>query len=220
MEIKPPMFRINEGYAANTWPKFKQCYEVYVSAVAITDEKQKCNLLLHCMGPEALDIYNTFEIPAAQASSFKFILEKFDYFLPKINITYERHKFFTRNQKVGENIDTYATELKALATTCNFDKLKDSLIKDRIVCGIQNNQLREKLLNETKLTLTKCMEVCRAFDDTKAQIKTLNAETEVNNVQVKPKRTTGTAPPAASRPSQSSSRPKMINKCTRCGYTH
>ena len=59
-----------------------------------------------------------------------------NYCNPCKNITWERHKFNTWNQQPGENIDQYATDLKTKAQMCEFAQLKDSLIRDRSMCGI------------------------------------------------------------------------------------
>ena len=41
------------------------------------------------------------------------ILDKFEaYCIPKTNVTFERHRFFTCVQKTGERIDQYVTELR------------------------------------------------------------------------------------------------------------
>lgn len=53
--------------------------------------------------------------------------------------------FFTRNQEAGERFDKYLAELKILEKTCDFGRLLDSLIRDRIVCGIDSSSLRERL---------------------------------------------------------------------------
>ena len=61
--------------------------------------------------------------------------------------------------------------LRALAETCDFGALKDQLIRDRIVCGVRDNAVRRKLLQESKLTLEKCVDICRAAEATTAQRK-------------------------------------------------
>ena len=61
--------------------------------------------------------------------------------------------FFMRNQGQDENIDTYVTDLRMLSGTCNFGQTRDSLIRDRIVCGISNSGLRERLLREGQLVI-------------------------------------------------------------------
>ena len=51
------------------------------------------------------------------------------------------------------------TALKALAETCEFTKLKDSVIRDGIVCGVKDNAVRQKLLQASGLTLKKCIDM-------------------------------------------------------------
>ncbi|KAI2646569.1 Retrovirus-related Pol polyprotein from transposon opus [Labeo rohita] len=68
------------------------------------------------------------------------------------------------NQFSDENIDKYVTDLRMLASMCNFGQIKDCLIRDRIVCGITSSVLRERLLIEQDLTLKKCVQICRATE--------------------------------------------------------
>lgn len=81
---------------------------------------------------------------------------------PKKNETVERYKFFQRFQEPEEPFERFVTDLKVLASTCNFGTLRDSLVRDRIICGIQDKQLREDLLKEPDLNLEKCLQTCRA----------------------------------------------------------
>jgi hypothetical protein len=57
--------------------------------------------------------------------------------------------FFSR----GETIENYIKELKILSSTCEFETLKEFLIRDRIVGGINSEQIRSKLLQEDKLRM-------------------------------------------------------------------
>lgn len=141
MELKPPNFDVRQGNAAHLWPKFKQNFEIFVNASGIAaDENRKCNLLLHCMGSDGIEIYNSFELKQNEFTYDNLITKFNGYFVPKTNLTFERHKFFTRNQTAGESFDAYVTDLKALSATCDFGKLRNSLIKDRIVCGTYYRQ--------------------------------------------------------------------------------
>ena len=56
--------------------------------------------------------------------------------MPKKNLVYERFVFNTCNQNQGQTIDSYVTELRTKAQSCEYDELKDSLIRDWIVVGI------------------------------------------------------------------------------------
>ena len=99
------------------------------------------------------------------------------YFVLKRNVTYERHRFFTRNQLQGESIDQYVAELRTLEKTCEFGSISESLVKDRLVCGVQDTRLRERLLREMDLTLDKAVSISRASERYKFQLKELEGGT-------------------------------------------
>ena len=46
---------------------------------------------------------------------------------------------------MGESVDTIITDLYGLERYCNFGALKEELMRDRIVVGLQNPELSEKL---------------------------------------------------------------------------
>ena len=103
---------------------------------------------------------------------------------------FERYKFFSAIQKSGVSFDQYLAELHTLSKACEFGDLRESLVRDRIVCGIPDNGLRERLLRESNLTLEKAVETCRAAETTRAQAKELRKDesAEVHEVKTEGKR--------------------------------
>ena len=68
------------------------------------------------------------------------IITKFDeYCTPRKKLTYLRHKLFTYRQKEGQSFDYFVTQLKKLASNCEFSTLKKSLIRDIIFVEILDN---------------------------------------------------------------------------------
>ena len=126
----------------------------------------------------------------------------------KTNVIYERYKFNNRSQEADESIDAYTTVLPTLAETCEFGSLKDDLIRDRLVCGIEDNGQRKKLLQEPKLTLEKCLDSCQAAEATKLQVQDMSSQnkesSEVN----------------ALKSSRLKSNPSMVDDCKFCGKSH
>ncbi|KAL1457556.1 hypothetical protein WDU94_007770 [Cyamophila willieti] len=93
------------------------------------------------------------------------VIEKFnDHFVPKKNLTYVRHNFFTRSQEEGESIENYVAALNKMSYECEFDKLRKDLVKDILVVGIKNIQLKERLLREDNLDLDKAFSICKTAD--------------------------------------------------------
>ena len=112
------------------------------------------------------------------------------------NVIYERYKFNNRKQESHESIDAYTAALRALAATCEFGELKDEMIRDRLVCEIADNSVRRKLLQEPKISLEKCLDICRSAEATSAHLKAItrpgqlsSTGTPADNVNAVDKRT-------------------------------
>lgn len=57
----------------------------------------------------------------------------------------------------------YATVLR---NNCEFQELKNSLIRDPLVFGVTENQARKQLLRVPELTLDKALDIARAAEAT------------------------------------------------------
>ena len=106
------------------------------------------------MGDEADDILQSFSLTEANRKKYDLVKTKSErQFIIKRNVIFERAKFYMRVQKEGEPVDNFITDLCALTEHCNFGALHDELIRDRIVVGIRDKALSEKLQLEAELTL-------------------------------------------------------------------
>ncbi len=145
-------------------------------------------ILLHVIDEQALEIYNSFQIDGDLTVTV--LMNKFEeYFVPSTKITYARYKFSVC-EKPGVGFDQYLAELHTVAKSCEFGKLKDQLIQDKIVTGIPDNGLREWLLHEKDLNLEKAVHICRVTETTRAQAKKLcKEETAVHTVETEGQRT-------------------------------
>ena len=171
----PPKLEIHTGNLAKEWKQWRQVWDAYEK---VSDLRKKTNRLrvatfITCIGKEALEVHNGLPFASEEEkSNMTKVLELWEtHCIGKTNVIYERYKFNNRSQEQTESIDAYVNALRALAETCAFGALKDQLIRDRIVCGVRDNAVRRKLLQESKLALEKCVDICRATEATSAQIK-------------------------------------------------
>ena len=67
----------------------------------------------------------------------------------------ERYKFHSRVRKAGESIATFVAELRSLSEYCNFGALLDDMIRDRLVCGVNDAAIQKRLLAEPAPTYSK-----------------------------------------------------------------
>ena len=81
----------------------------------------------------------------------------------------------------SEPIDKWVKDLKTLSTNCEFKDENDQL-RDKIVFSYKDNKVKERMLRDQNLDLAKTLEICRAAESTKVQIKSMcnSRESEVN----------------------------------------
>lgn len=213
------------GNLKQNWQKWIDRFKNYLIAADIKakPEATQCAILLHYIGEECFEIYKTFIFDESEQNKIDILIKKFeDYFNPKRNITFERHLFFMRSQHQDESIDQYVTDLKNIAANCEFGDLRASLIRDRIVCGVTNLSLREKLLEEDDLSLEKTLNICRAMELSKQQAQEIsNPSTVDSNVdRVYRRRHKPNQTEASSSSTRTTVEEYERKTCRRCGNSH
>lgn len=185
--LQPPQPMSLTGNIAENWKKWHQKFEIYRTASGMNDKhaKVQCCTLLHIIGEDALEVYNNFVFEnEADKSDISKILDQFEkHFMPQKNITYERHVFNSRVQHLGEPLDQFVTDLRTKAKTCEYGPLGESLIKDRIVVGICDDQLRARLLQKRNLDLKTAIDMCRATEASKVHLGQLGGnESNIDSI--------------------------------------
>ena len=97
-------------------------------------------MLIYLMRQQADDIFASFAPNDEESQDYTTVKEKFEtYFVVKKNIIYERAKFNSRVQEDNESVSEFIMHLHKLAKHCDFQALKDKLIRDRIMVGITDD---------------------------------------------------------------------------------
>ena len=114
-------------------------------------------------------IYETFDFATVEDKlKLDPVLNKFDsYCNPRSNKTIARHRFFTYRQSEGQSFNNFVTELKKLSAECSFDTLKDELVMDMIIVGINDGGLKERMLKEPDMTLVKAVQLGQSAEEAK-----------------------------------------------------
>lgn len=102
----------------------------------------------HLNGDDTLKVIKTFSYTEGEGSNNWRVV-----WLKRRNTALEKSKRTTsdtvlkRDKLPTESVDCFVAELKTHAKTCNVcDCLRDSLVRDRIVLGIKDEQTAKKLL--------------------------------------------------------------------------
>ncbi|XP_063962569.1 uncharacterized protein K02A2.6-like [Lytechinus pictus] len=185
-QLRPPrQMNFEASDLSLEWKQWKDEFVLYMDlSMDGKEDKVKLKMLKYLVGPQGRELYETIKpegtrLPngTVQDVTMAQALDAFEkHCQPVRNETVDRYRFFTRSQGSGESFDSFLTELKLLAAHCNFGDLKESLIRDRIVCGIKDGMLRERLLRESSLDLDKCVKACQASVLSKARLDVLVGE--------------------------------------------
>ena len=119
--LNPPEHLQLQGNVADNWKRFKQAFEIYQAASGLEAKSRRIQSisLLHIIGPEAIDVYNTFQWPEDGCQGHLYsetnchvvdcILNKLEqYCVPRKNVTIEIHIFFYQETRATENLSTFS----------------------------------------------------------------------------------------------------------------
>lgn len=225
--IPPPSKLVLSSSGMQTkWKRFKRAWTNYEVATRLSDETKeyRCAVFMTCIGEEANELFDGFSFTNTERKNdIDTVIKKFDdFFVGETNEVYEAYVFNNRVQETAESIDTYIAALRQLAKTCNFENQEDRMIRDRIVVGVKDDDVRQKLLEVKGLTLQQCVDTCRAHESSraKAHIMTKTEDQKVHKIKkskhhshsqkYKDKKTT--------QSSTTSSNDRVV--CTRCARKH
>ena len=160
----------------------------YAIVTKLKDEaaEYQCSMLRYTFTEETRKIYNTLNLSADEAKDIKEILKKLEAFAKgTVNETLERHTFNSQKQDEDECFDDFLTDLKVLIKNCDYcANCVDGVLRDRIVAGIRDLSLRQKLLSENDLTLKKAEDACRAREKAVQGAKLLNKDEKRESAKV------------------------------------
>ena len=132
------------------WPRWLLHFERFRQASGLTTKTEEVQVStfiysIYSMGDKAEDLLESFNLADEDAKDYSKVKSKFEgYFDKRCNTIYERARFNTRKQE-DETADEFIADLHRLAKHCGYGTLSDELIPDRILVGIKNREVSEKL---------------------------------------------------------------------------
>ena len=172
-----PAMRYESTNLAETWRKFKLRLQYYLEGKFAKNQltnDRKIGTLLTCLGEKGIDILESFDL-AEKPESYEELILLFDgHFNPRKNVIYERFEFNQIIQQPSQRVDDFILALKTRAASCEFEE-RDNMIRDRLVVGVVDAEVRRQLLRKSDLTLEKATEYCRAHESSRDQSAKMSA---------------------------------------------
>ena len=161
----------DEQSSSVRWRKYIDKFETLSCALDVHDDARKKALLLHYIGDEAYDIFDSFSDEQkgvgsnaeGEANEYETLKHSFTtYFTPKQNSTYEIYKFRQAKQTRGETTDEFHTRFRTLANTRDFRDVKQEILT-QILHGCLSSRLRRRGLM-TNLPLNQLLAEDRSYE--------------------------------------------------------
>ncbi|UYV67845.1 hypothetical protein LAZ67_5002210, partial [Cordylochernes scorpioides] len=223
--IKPPAEFVPYSNEKK-WETWRESFEIFAIAVNLESMplvRQRA-ILKHIVGEKTVMIYKTFHISENDTyPNVKEMLDMFtNHFKPFKNTIQRRNSFFTCVQKERQGIMKFVTELKHLAQECEFENLTESLIRDRLIIGILDREVKIKLLEDPQLTLPRAISIPMISESTCSQVASLNEQKMIEKIEKRNwvkytiRMENAEAGPSGINPR----RERIIEPCKWCGQRH
>ena len=200
--------------ARESWISYAERLEFYFLANKVTDDDTKKAVFITVVGTQTYTLLKSLLQPqspqTATLSDMKTALEK--HFSPKPSSIVQQYKFHTRIRKPTETVATYVAALRAIGEHCDFGDSLEAMIRDRLVCGINNVRIQRRLLQEPSLTYKSAFEKAQAMELAVQDVAHMTESKPAPVYNMHNKSGTG-------KHSTNSSHPATV-ECYRCGGHH
>ena len=173
--------RVNEfdGTKGDDWPEYVERLEYFFEANGIDTAEKKRAVFLSVIGAATYRTLRNLVSPAKPGEKpFTELVEK--HFKPAPSEIVERFKFHSRSRRPGESVATFVAELRCLAEFCNFGDTLEVMLRDLIVCGINDDGLQRHLLAQPALDYNKAVESAMNMEAAAKSVRELRVKQETH----------------------------------------
>ncbi|XP_065902584.1 uncharacterized protein [Dysidea avara] len=136
-------------------------------AASVTNEAKQRAILLSACDARTYRLIRSLSAPndPKDTSLSDLIKLMSEHYQPKPSVTVQRFKFHSHFHKCGESVATCVAEPKKNSEHCDYGDKLIEMIRDQLVCGINDSHIQRRLLAEPDLTYKKAFDLAQATID-------------------------------------------------------
>jgi hypothetical protein len=159
------------------WIEYVERLEHFFLANNIVGAERKRSILLSACGAKTYKLIRNLATPRKPGElSFEELVKLVqEHHNPRPSVIVQRFKFHTHSRKAEVSVATFVAELRQLSEYCEFGPVLDDMLRDRLVCGINNDSIQRRLLGEVTLTFKKALEIAHAMETAAINSKDIQA---------------------------------------------
>ena len=168
-------------YDAEDFNEWVERLEQWFIANDITAAAKKRALLLSHIGAKGYKLIRSLSQNEPTSKSYSELKKlMMEHLHPKPNEIAQRYIFFKRDRRAGENVKEYIAELRKLSEHCNFGNILQESLRDRFVCGLNDEKVQQKLLASKDLTLQTAVDTATAMEAAARSAKQIHSSSAVS----------------------------------------
>lgn len=150
---------------AESWSSYVDRLEQFLLCNKV-EETLKKSTLLTVIGSSTNTLLQGLCAPAKPASKTydQLVALLQTHLHPKPSIIAERYKFYRAIQEDHETIHDFVARIKKLTAYCEFGSSLTDSLRDRFVCGVRNDKIRERLLEKANPTFEEAIQLAAALE--------------------------------------------------------
>ena len=139
--------------------------EQWFLANLIDDADRKRALFLSLIGAKGYKLIRSLAQNEPAKKSYDALKKlMLDHLQPKPNEIAQRYVFYKRDRRVGESVKDYVAELRKLSEHCEFGENLEENLRDKLVCGLNDEKIQQKLLAIRGLNLQRAIDTAVAIE--------------------------------------------------------
>ena len=168
------------SYNSDSFTEWIERLEQWFIANDITAAGKKRALLLSYIGSRGYKLIRSLSQNEPTKKTYdelkKLLL---DHMNPKPNEIAQRYVFYKRDRRAGESVKDHVAELRKLSEHCNFESNLEENLRDKFVCGLNDEKVQQKLLATSNLTLKSAVDTATAMEAAARSAKQIHSSNTV-----------------------------------------
>ena len=146
---------LSEYNSAEDWVSYVERMDQYFLENDVDEAAKKRAIFLNVVGDKTYKLIRDLVAPAKPTDKlYQDLVDLLTSHLqPAPSMIVERFKFNSRFRKEGETAAQFLAELRNMARYCDYGRSLDDMLRDCLVCGINDGKIQRRLLAEKDLTL-------------------------------------------------------------------
>jgi len=131
------------------WSQYAERLDHFILVNGIKDDQKK-DVFLAVIGPQAYKLLKSLIVPAKPGDKgyTELVQTLAKHYEPAPSEIVRQYRFNTRVRRKEESVATYVSELRGLAQFRSFGDSLETMLRDRLVCGINDEAVQRRLLAE------------------------------------------------------------------------